>query len=80
MSSTERSSTPWLWIGGAILATGVLILGGFLVYTIISADDIPLLLKAALLAVTVGLAILLAVVVRDRINQKKEENFTGTDD
>ena len=80
MSSSERNSTPWLWIGGAILAAGVLILGGFLVYTIISADDIPLLLKAALLAVTVGLAILLAVVVRDRIIQKEQEDFTDIDD
>lgn len=79
MSSSESSNTPWLWIGGAILATGLLILGGFWAYAVITADDVPLLLKAALLAVPLGLAVFLAVAVRDRIIQKKQEDFTEID-
>lgn len=79
MAESESNSTPWLWIGGAILAAGLLVLGGFWVYVVVRAEDIPLLLKAALLAVPVGLAVLLAVVLRDRIAQKKHEDFSDID-
>lgn len=79
MSGLQNSSTPWLWIGGAILTAGLLILGGFWVYAVIGAEDIPLLLKAALLALPIGFAVLLAVVLRDRIIQKKQEDFSDID-
>ena len=75
----EGSSTPWLWVGGAILASGALILGGYWVYVVTGADDVPLLLKVALLAVPVGLAVMLLVVLRDRIIQKKQEDFQEFD-
>ena len=79
MAKPESSSRPWLWIGGAILAAGLLVLGGFWVYAIVRADDVPLLIKAALLALPVGLAVFLAAALRDRIIQKKQENFLEVD-
>ncbi|MCY4436547.1 MAG: hypothetical protein OXE05_04360 [Chloroflexi bacterium] len=79
MARTESSNRPWLWIGGAILAAGLLVLGGFWVYAIVRADDVPLLIKAALLALPVGLAVFLAAALRDRIIQKKQENFLEVD-
>ena len=79
MADSESSSRPWLWLGGAIFAAGALILGGFWVYAIVRADDMPLLLKAALLAVPIGMAVFLAAALRDRIIQKKQEDFTEVD-
>ncbi len=79
MANPESSSRPWLWIGGVILAAGVLVLGGFWVYAIVGADDIPLLLKLALIALPLGLAVFLAAAVRDRIMQKKQEDFLEVD-
>ena len=79
MARTESSNRPWLWIGGAILAAGLLVLGGFWVYAIVRADDVPLLIKVALLALPVGLAVFLAAALRDRIIQKKQENFLEVD-
>ena len=79
MASSESSSSPLLWIGGAILATGVVIIGGFWVYAITTAEDMPTLLLAALIAVLLGLAVLLIAVIRDRINHKKKENFLEVD-
>lgn len=79
MARTESSSRPWLWIGGAILAAGLLVLGGYWVYAIVRADDIPLLLRVALLAIPVGLAVFLAAALRDRFTQKKQEDFLEVD-
>ncbi|MYB77095.1 MAG: hypothetical protein F4X83_08370 [Chloroflexi bacterium] len=79
MARPESSSRPWLWIGGAILAAGLLVLGGFWVYAIVRAEDIPLLLRVALLALPVGLAVFLAAALRDRIIQKKQEDFLEVD-
>ena len=79
MARPESSSRPWLWIGGAILAAGLLVLGGFWVYAIVRADDMPFLFKAALLAVPIGLAVFLAAALRDRIIQKKQEDFLEVD-
>lgn len=79
MARTERSGSRLLWIGGTILAAGVLILGGFWVYAVTRAEDMPRLLMVALLAVPLGLAILLAAALRDRILKKKQEDFLEFD-
>lgn len=79
MANPESTSRPWLWIGGAILAAGVLVLGGFWVYVVVRADDVPLLLKVALLAIPAGLAVFLAAALRDRIIQKKQEDYLEVD-
>ena len=44
MARPESSSSPLLWIGGAILAAGAVVIGGFWVYAITTAKDMPLLL------------------------------------
>ena len=79
MASSESSSNPLLWIGGVIFAAGAVILGGFWVYSITRAEDMPLLLMVALLAIAVGSAVLLIAVIRDRIIHKKKENFLEVD-
>lgn len=79
MASSESSSSPLLWIGGVIFAAGAVILGGFWVYSITRAEDMPLLLMVALLAIAVGSAVLLIAAIRDRITHKKKENFLEVD-
>ncbi len=79
MASPESNSSPLLWIGGAILLTAAVVIGGFWVYAITTAEDMPALLMVALLAVPVALVILLIAVMRDRIINKKKENFLEVD-
>lgn len=70
---------PLVWIGGAILAAGAAVIAGFWVYGITQAEDMSTLLLAALLAVPVGMAVLLVAVIRDRIIDKRRENFPEVD-
>ena len=79
MAGSEGSSSLLLWIGGVILAAGAVIIGGFWVYGITTAEDMPLLLMVVLLGVPVGLAVLLIAAIRDRIINKKKENFLEVD-
>ena len=79
MASSESSSSPLLWIGGAILAVGYAILGGYWLYTITTADDVPILVLGGIFAVLTGFAVLLIAVIRDRIIHKKQENFLEVD-
>ncbi len=79
MASSESRSSPLLWIGGAILAVVAVIIGGYWVYIITSAEDMPVLLMVALLAIPVALTVLLVAAMRDRIISKKKENFLEVD-
>ena len=79
MTRPESSGSPLLWIGGAILIAAAVVIAGFWVYAITTSEDMPALLMAALIAIPVGLAVLLAAVIRDRIINKKKENFLEVD-
>ncbi|MCY4529479.1 MAG: hypothetical protein OXD46_10680 [Chloroflexi bacterium] len=79
MASSESRSSPLLWIGGAILAVAAVIIGGYWIYIITAAEDMPVLLMVALLAIPVALAVLLVAAIRDRIISKKKENFLEVD-
>ena len=50
MAATESRSSLLLWIGGVILAAGTAILGGYWVYAITTAEDMPALLLVAFFA------------------------------
>ena len=79
MAATESRSSLLLWIGGVIFAAGAVILGGYWVYAITTAEDMPALLLVAFFAVLIGFAVLLIAVIRDRIIHKKQENFMEVD-
>lgn len=79
MASSESRSSPLLWIGGAIFVAGAIVIGGFWVYAITTAEDMPLLLLAALLALSIGVGVLLVAAIRDRIIHKGQENFKEMD-
>ncbi len=79
MAGPENSSSLLLRIGGAILAAGAAALGGFWIYAITTAEDVPTLVLAAFIAVLVGVAVLLAAAIRDRVISKRQENFLEVD-
>ena len=79
MARTESNSSLLLWIGGLLLAAGALIIGGFWVYAITAAEDMPALLLVAFAFGLVGSAVLLVAAIRDRIKHKKEESFLEVD-
>lgn len=79
MASSESSSSPLLWIGGAILAAGYAILGGYWLYAITTAEDVPVIVLGGIFAVLTGFAVLFIAVIRDRIIHKKRENFLEVD-
>ena len=79
MASSESSSSLILWIGGAILAAGYAILGGYWLYAITAEEEVPVLVLGGIFAVLTGFAVLLIAVIRDRIIHKKKENFLEVD-
>ena len=72
-------SSLLLWVAVAVLAAAVAIIGGFWVYAITTAEDMPLLLLVALLSIPTALIVLLIGAIRDRLVQKKRENFPEVD-
>lgn len=79
MARPESSSGPLLWLGGALLAAGAAVLGGYWVYALTQAEEMPALLMLALLALPAGMAIVLVAAIRDRIKHKKQEHFLEVD-
>ncbi len=64
-------------LGLALLAAGAAILIGYWAYYVLSAlfEDAPPLILAAVVFLLVGLALLFAKVLRDRIAESKSERF-----
>jgi len=66
-------------VGVAVLLIGVAILSSYWIIAVISSvifeDEVPILIKIALPAVFVGSALLFITTIRDRIRDKKKENF-----
>lgn len=79
MASSESSRSPLLWIGVGVIAVGAAVIGGYWVYAITRAEEMPALLTLALLAVPVGMAVVLVAAIRDRVIHKKRENFLEVD-
>ena len=64
-------------LGWVLLGAGAAALAGFWAYYVIGAvlASAPLLVRLGLAAVIVGVAFLLASVIRDRIRERKSEHF-----
>ena len=64
-------------LGWVLLGAGAAALAGFWAYYAIGAvlASAPLLVRLGLAAVFVGVAFLLASVIRDRIRERKSEHF-----
>ncbi len=64
-------------LGWVLLGAGAAALAGFWAYYVIGAvlASAPLLVRLGLAAVFIGVAFLLASVIRDRIRERKSEHF-----
>lgn len=64
-------------LGWVLLGAGAAALAGFWAYYVIGAvlASAPLVVRLGLAAVFVGVAFLLASVIRDRIRERKSEHF-----
>jgi hypothetical protein len=66
-------------VGVVVLLIGVAILGSYWIVAVISAllfeEEVPILIKIAAPAVLVGLGLLFITTIRDRIRDKKKEDF-----
>jgi hypothetical protein len=79
MVSPENNSNALLWIGGVVFVAGVLVMTGYGVYEFgrefFGHSDVPIAIQIALPATVIGLAVLLAAVVKDRMKNRKDENL-----
>lgn len=66
-----------------LIISGALVIGGYIAFNIvpalIGADDVPLIIRLAVTFITAGFAILLVVVVVERIRASRTEKFEEVD-
>jgi ABC-type uncharacterized transport system YnjBCD permease subunit len=65
----------WQNIAFALIGIGTLILFGWAVKDFFMASEIPLLLRIAIGAISVGILVLLGIALRERIAKARKENF-----
>ena len=67
------------WAAIVLIGGGVAILAGYWVVAVVGAlfgaDDVPGPIKIAVTAVVAGAAVLLAIVIVQRMRERKEENL-----
>ena len=69
-------------LGSALLLIGIAILGGYALYLILRAlfsawASVPIVLQIGVPAVLAGFGLLMAVVVRDRLRENRQDRFNG---
>ncbi len=69
----------WQNVAFILIGIGILALIGWGVKGFFTATDIPLLIRIATGAISVGILVLLGVAIRDRITKAKKENFKGVE-
>ena len=67
------------WVAMVLIGGGIAILAAYWVVAVVGAlfvaDDVPVLIRIAVTAVVAGAAVLLAVVIVQRIRERREENL-----
>ncbi len=62
-----------------LIGLGILALIGWGVQGFFTASDIPLLIRIAVGAISVGILVLIGVAIRDRLVKAKTEKFKGVE-
>ncbi len=65
----------WQKVAFILIGLGILALIGWGVQGFFTASDIPLIVRIAVGAISVGVLVLIGVVVRDRLAKAKTEDF-----
>lgn len=67
-----------VWLGGILVAGGLLLLVGYAAYGFFSARDVPLLIKVAFPIAGLGFVVLLGVTLYQRLaRRRKEKDLEG---
>jgi len=65
----------WQNIAFILIGLGILVLIGWSVQVFFMASDIPLLIRIATGAISVGILVLIGVAIKDRLAKAKTEDF-----
>ena len=65
----------WQNIAFILIGLGILVLIGWGVQGFFTASDIPLLIRIAVGAISVGILVLIGVAIKDRLAKAKTEDF-----
>ncbi|MBI2873028.1 MAG: hypothetical protein HYY00_07575 [Chloroflexi bacterium] len=72
-----------LRLGAALAIAGVGALAGYVLYyflrLIYTARDVPLVIKAAVPVALLGVLLVLAALVRERLRSRRKEHFEGVE-
>lgn len=66
-------------LGVALLILGILVVAGYGLYHFAMEEEIPLFMRAGVMAVILGIAVILASLVRERLMDLKKENQYKSD-
>lgn len=82
-SETGRTVSAAVWLGGTLLTIGSLVLVSYGLYyfsaNFFGSEDIPMGVKIAVPAAVSGAVILLAAVIRQRLQHRGQERFEKAD-
>jgi len=65
----------WQNIAFILIGLGILVLIGWSVQVFFMAGDVPLLIRIAVGAISVGILVLIGVAIKDRLAKAKTEDF-----
>jgi len=65
----------WQKVAWVSIGVGTLVLSGWGLWEFVIADDIPLFVKVASIAVALGLVVMVGIVLKDRIKQARTDEF-----
>ena len=60
-------------IGAALVIIGIIIMAGYGIYMFAVSEEIPLFMRAGMIALVLGIAVIIVSVMRDRIMELKKE-------
>ncbi len=77
--ANSRITKPFYWVGGILLAIGIVVLGGASIFGTVQAftsdPDIPAVISIAVVAVAIGFALLLAALIVERLSGRQKNDF-----
>jgi hypothetical protein len=70
-----------MWQNAAfiLIGLGILVIIGWSVQGFFTSSEIPIAIRVAVGAVTIGVLILIGIAIKDRVAKAKTENFKGVE-
>ena len=65
----------WQRIAWVFIGAGTLVLMGWGLWEFVKAEDIPLFVRVASVAIALGLVVMVGIVLKDRLKQAQTDEF-----